>query len=181
MATVIRFTTLFVLTYFTFATVAYAKDDISSLQFTGKGNAYYLGFIKVYEAALFTEDISEPKQVLGDDISKCLQLTYSVSVDKDDFIKAANTVLNRQFSVNDLVKVQDQIDHFHNQYKPVNSGDVYSLCYNGSNQQTTLELNNTVVVVMESAEFAQTYFSIWLSENDPLDKTLREKLLGTVL
>lgn len=154
---------------------AFVANDMQKL---GQGQAYYLGFIKVYDASLYTSELSGEQDILSVDVSKCLYLEYSVSIESEDFVKAAKTVLNRQFSEKQLVRVHDDIETLHQGYRDVRDGDSYTLCYNSTDKVTTLSYNDTVLVSVDSSDFAQVYFSIWLGRSDPLDKKLRDDLLA---
>lgn len=144
----------------------------------GRGVAYYLGFIKVYDAALYSPGPVSPKKILDADVSKCLHLEYAVGVEREDFIEAAHTVLERQFADDVIRSVSKSIKELHDGYRDVKEGDSYTLCYNHELETTTLARNNNKVVSIQSAEFSRVYFSIWLGEPEPLDERLRDDLLG---
>jgi hypothetical protein len=152
--------------------------SIDTMQLLGKGEAYYLKFIKVYDASLYIEESVEAKHILDRNISKCLYIQYAVGVDADDFIAAANTVLARQFSSERLNDVASELATLHGGYMDVQEGDSYSLCYSKVAETTTLALNEKEVVSVYSPDFAEIYFSIWLGESDPLDEKLRNNLLA---
>lgn len=147
---------------------------------TGKGEAYYLKFIKVYDATLYSSGNAATEGILGDKVSKCLLLNYAVGVKQTDFVKAAMTVLNKQFTEQQLNLVQEGINQVHAGYQDVSKGDSYTLCYNSDNVTTTLAYNGNPIVSVNSADFARVYFSIWLGEEKPLDKTLRNDLLAGI-
>lgn len=153
-------------------------NTIDKMRLHGSGTAYYLKFIKVYDASLYTETVATEEEILAGAVSKCLFLTYDVSLSQGDFIKAADSVLQRQFKKEELQKVQQEIDKLHEGYQDVKEGDSYSLCYDSSEQTTTLSLNGSELVKIESKPFASTYFSIWLGQEKPLDKRLRDNLLA---
>lgn len=155
-------------------------DGREDMQLLGKGSAYYLKFIKVYDAALYSDKLVAPEDILRSDISKCLHLQYVVGVKKDDFITAANTVLARQFTPEQLSRVADELEILHDGYQDVEKGDSYTLCYADKTATTSLALNDEVVVAVSSPAFAETYFSIWLGENEPLDDKLRKNLLAGI-
>lgn len=144
----------------------------------GKGQAYYLKFIKVYDATLYSETVEEGKSVLSSEVSKCLHIKYAVDIDQEDFVEAANTVLRRQFSQDQLALVSGDIELLHQGYQNVREGDSYTLCYNSAKAQTTLAFNGAEVTAVDSPDFAGVYFSIWLGERDPLDEKLRDNLLA---
>ena len=157
---------------------ASALEQVNDLQKRGQGTAYYLGFIKVYDATLYGSDFKEVNSVLSSDVSKCLHLTYDVDLEKKVFVESADTILERQFTEGQLAQVQQYINQLHDGYQDVEEGDSYSLCYDRESQQTTLALNNSTLVSITSAEFAEVYFSIWLGAKKPLDDDLRDDLLA---
>lgn len=154
------------------------SSQLRDMQLHGAGKAYYLKFIEVYDAALYTEQPASEMDILQGAVSKCLLLEYDVSLKQKDFIKAANTVLSRQFSAEKLEKVQGEIDTLHAAYKDVKDGDNYTLCYDSVERSTALSHNGTEVVRIVSRPFAEVYFSIWIGEDAPLDATLRDNLLA---
>ena len=161
-----------------FGGAAYAQSISSGMQELGKGQAYYLKFIKVYDATLYWLESKEQKNILSSDVSKCLDLDYAVDIGKDDFIKAANSVLDRQFSQAQLAQVSKEIQTLHQGYQDVRDGDSYTLCYNSLEKLTSLSYNGNKLVAIHSPAFAEIYFSIWLGRSNPLDENLRDDLLA---
>lgn len=153
-------------------------SGIEEMELQGRGKAYYLKFIKVYEAALYTEESASEEEIIKGTVSKCLLLQYDVSIKREDFIKAANTVLNRQFSAEQLGGVREKIDRLHAGYVDVKDGDQYSLCYDRQKGSTALSHNGRELVRVVSQRFAEVYFSIWLGKKNPLDHKLRDNLLA---
>lgn len=151
---------------------------IENMKLHGKGQAYYLKFIKVYDAALYTEHAATEDEILGGAVSKCLLLEYDISLTQKDFIKAANAVLTRQFSSEELESIQLEINQLHDGYVDVENGDHYTLCYDRKQQSTVLAHNGEEVVRIVSKPFAMIYFSIWLGKDTPLDEKLRDNLLA---
>lgn len=154
------------------------SSAIKDMELHGMGEAYYLKFIKVYDAALYTEQPASEEEIIQGAVSKCLLLQYEVSLKQKDFIKAANTVLDRQFSAEQLDKVRDEIDRLHAGYIDVKDGDQYTLCYDRQEGSTALSHNGKELVRIESKLFAEVYFSIWLGKKYPLDDNLRDNLLA---
>lgn len=154
------------------------SSQISEMELHGEGKAYYLKFIKVYDASLYTAEPASEVEILQGAVSKCLLLEYDVSLKQKDFIKAADTVLSRQFSAEKLEEVQSEVDILHAAYKDVEDGDNYTLCYDSVEKSTALSHNGTEVVRIVSQPFAEVYFSIWIGEESPLDSTLRDNLLA---
>lgn len=164
--------------FFTLLFSSAQSSTIDDMELHGMGVAYYLKFIKVYDAALYTEQSASEEEILQGAVSKCLLLQYDVSLKQKDFIKAANTVLNRQFSVEQLNNVRDEIDQLHAGYQDVQDGDQYTLCYDSQQASTALSHNGQEIVRISSKTFAEVYFSIWLGKEYPLDDTLRDNLLA---
>ena len=154
------------------------SSTVENMQLHGEGQAYYLKFIKVYDAALYTEQVANEEDIIQGAVSKCLLLQYDVSLKQKDFIKAANTVLERQFTAEQLEVVRDEIDRLHAGYVDVKDGDEYSLCYDSPKSSTTISHNNKELVRIYSQAFAKIYFNIRLGNDSPLDDTLRDNLLA---
>jgi len=154
------------------------SSQINNMELHGEGQAYYLKFIKVYHAALYTEQPASEEEILQGDVSKCLLLEYNVSLKQKDFIKAAETVLTRQFSYEQLEEVRNEIEMLHVAYKDVKDGDEYTLCYDQQENSTALSHNGMEIVRIVSKPFAEIYFGIWIGKESPLDNKLRDNLLG---
>jgi len=150
---------------------------ISGMNLMGKGEIYYMGFIKVYDAALYANSQSGGQTVTDSETSRCLKLTYNVSLAVKDFVLGAETVLARQHSPEEIAKLRKEIDMLHRAYRDVRKGDIYYLCYDAQQRLTTLTLNDTELVSVTSAEFAEAYFGIWLGAVQPIDEKLRDRLL----
>jgi hypothetical protein len=109
--------------------------------------------------------------------SRCLKLTYDVSLAVKDFVLGAETILARQHSPEGIIKLRKEIDLLHAAYRDVQKGDNYYLCYDAPQRLTTLTLNDTELVAVPSKEFAEAYFGIWLGAVQPIDEKLRDLLL----
>lgn len=143
----------------------------------GQGGVKYLGFIKVYDAFLYTPKASDTANILAPEISKCLKLDYDVSLTPENFIEGANTVLARQHTKTTLRQIESEMAAMHKAYKPVKEGDNYLLCYDGERGVTTLLLNQVELVSVQSPEFGNIYLGIWLGPKDTIDDDLRDDLL----
>lgn len=155
-----------------------AGTPFERLHLIGSGQAYYLKFIKVYDAVFYSDRHIRDQKLFGENVSKCLHLVYDVDVKREDFIRAANEVLRRQITGEALSVVKSRIDKLHSSYIDIRKGDSYSLCYDGNDAETTLFHNGSYVVSIDSAEFARVYFAIWLGGDKPLDEKLRDDLLA---
>lgn len=153
-------------------------DTIKEMELHGEGQAYYLKLIKVYDAALYTERRATEEEILQGAVSKCLSLEYDVSLKQNDFIEAANTVLARQYSTEQLDGVRGEIEQLHAGYMDVKDGDRYTLCYDRQESSTALSHNGKEIVRITSQPFAKIYFTIWLGNESPLDDKLRDNLLA---
>ncbi|OQX15092.1 MAG: hypothetical protein BWK73_07885 [Thiothrix lacustris] len=149
----------------------------AGLQTAGKGEALYMGVIKVYDAELSVSPEATRANVLDAAISRCLKLDYAVELTADKFTLAAETVLKRQHDAATLAKIQPQIEQLHAAYADVKPGDSYQMCYDAKTQSTSLLLNGKTMTQVKSADFAQVYFGIWLAEKQPIAQELREQLL----
>ena len=154
--------------------------SIPGLIDVGKGEVRYLGFIKVYDASLYTAPETIRENILQAGTSRCLVIEYSVSLSAEDLVKGGEKVLERQHEKQKLDKIRNHIDMLHSSYQDINSGDSYSLCYNSANATTTLNYNSEQVVAIESSDFANIYFGIWLGPEDPIDNDLRDDLLKSL-
>ncbi len=157
------------------AAEATTPDELTPV---GSGAVRYLGFIKVYDATLFAAPGASEAGILNAGEPVCLQLDYAVDVPVTAFVEAAETVLARQHDPATLDRLRPQIDLLHESYRDVRSGDQYRFCYDQRQQQSSLLLNDDLLVTIESADFAAVYFGIWLSPEKPIDATLRKNLFA---
>lgn len=156
---------------------AAAGATIEAMTMVGKGDVYYLGFIKVYDAHLYAPDRADQQRILDSGVSKCLKLTYDVKLKPEDFVKGASMVLERQHPPEYLEMLKPHIDALHDAYQSVEKGDTYLLCYDAQTRKTSLALNDTTVAVIESEPFSSAYFGIWLSPDQPLSASLQKSLV----
>ncbi|MBU1568646.1 MAG: chalcone isomerase family protein [Proteobacteria bacterium] len=150
---------------------------ISRMNLIGKGEVYYMGFIKVYDVALYANSKNGGQVVMDAETSRCLKLTYDVSLAVKDFVLGAETILARQHSPEGIAKLRKEIDMLHGAYRDVKKGDSYYLCYDAPQRLTTLTLNDTELIAVRSQDFAEAYFGIWLGAVQPIDEKLRDRLL----
>jgi hypothetical protein len=155
-----------------------ASTSNHNLQKIGEGTSYYLKIFKVYDASLYSSDSPGDRNILSNEVSKCLQLEYDVDINKEIIIESAIAALNRQFPAEVLTEFSRDIELINQRYQDVQKGDSYTLCYNRDTHETTLAFNDSIVVSITSPGFAEVYFSIWLDEDEPLDKSLRDDLLS---
>lgn len=131
-------------------------------------------FIKGYAAALYLGEGASPADVLGD-VPRRLELQYYLSIDGDDFARAALAILERSMPAEELEPLRGRIDAMAALFEDVSAGDRYALTYLPG-RGTELALNGKPRGTIPGADFAAAYFGIWLGE-DPIDAALRDRLL----
>ena len=141
----------------------------------GQGTARYAGFIPVYDAILYAQADVPADNILEPAVAKRLEIVYRVSLEADKMIMAAERTLARQHSEDQLARWRSEITTLHRSYRDVRSGDRYALVFDPSDG-LRLEFNGQKLASVNSAEFAQLYFGIWLG-NSPLSDRLRSALL----
>ena len=107
----------------------------------GKGTAYWKRVIKVYDAQLIAPADATAENILDDDMSKCLLLTYRVPLDAGKIITASNTVLERQHTPEVLASIEEDLKLLGSKMQAVEKGDQYQLCYDHLSKTLRLELN----------------------------------------
>ncbi len=145
-------------------------------QLTLRGAALlrWLKLVKVYVAALYLPERTKPSEVLSD-IPKRLEISYLVAIKGADFGPAAEPILARNISGADLKRLRHRIDRLNAAYLDIRPGDRYALTYRPGTG-TELSYNGEPLVIIEGADFAAAYFSIWLGRK-PLDDNLKKALL----
>ena len=156
----------------TFADEVQAGHITMPLQ--GVGLAKFLRTINVYAGALYLAPGVAPDRVL-EDVPKRLELSYFRAIQAGDFGKAALKVLADNVPEATIARLKPRIEHMHGLYENVQPGDRYQLTYLPG-VGTELSLNGVRKGVVEGADFASAYFSIWLG-SDPINETLKEGLL----
>ena len=95
-----------ILTIALFVLPAAAVGLVDSMTLVAKGDARYMGFIKVYDAHLYVPQKVDHDRILSTEVSKCLKLEYAVGLKPEDLIKGANLVLERQYPLEDLDRIK---------------------------------------------------------------------------
>jgi hypothetical protein len=144
------------------------------LELRGAALLKYL-FFDVYVAALYLPEGVEAALAL-DDVPKRLEISYLMSIDGPDFGPAAEKILRRSFSPEQLAPLRQRLEWLASKYRDIRPGDRYALTYLPG-VGTELSLNGERIAVVEGSDFAQAYFAIWLGEK-PIDRGFRERLLG---
>lgn len=130
--------------------------------------------IKAMVAGLYLGEGVEPKQALTD-VSKRIEIHYFWSLKGADIVDASEKLLTGNASRERIQSVRSQIDQMHRFYENIKAGDRYSLTYIPG-VGTELALNGQKKGLVEGADFAEVYFSIWLGKK-PMDVALRDQLV----
>ena len=173
------------LRYFVFAlsllavVPAFAFKDVKqwedrTLNKTRESSVNLIGFIKLFDAALYLENEHQPEDFPGD-FSYALSLRYEKNLKRETLIKTADSILQDLHSSDALKQIEAQLLEINEYYLDVNKGDAYTLVYQPG-QGTTLLYNNERLVTIPGEEFAKIYFSIWLGGH-PKTKDLKRDLL----
>ena len=144
----------------------------------GSGSISYLGMIPVYDAVLRASPGATRGQIQQAAASFCLEFKYHIELQPARFIKAAETILERQHDPHTLARYREQIDLLHASYRPVSEGDRYRLCFSAPLENTRMILNDRELVTVPGTGFAALYAGIWLADTAPLDRRLQRKLFG---
>jgi hypothetical protein len=129
---------------------------------------------RVYGAALYLERPEHAERVL-DDVPKRLEIFYLHNTPRDAMIEAAEEALARNVPAERLEKLRPLVDRLHEAYEDRRKGDVAALTYIPG-VGTEFAVNGEQRVLIEGAEFAAAYLTVWLGEK-PSSRTVRKKLL----
>lgn len=132
----------------------------------------YWGF-KVYSAALFLRAGDSPLA----DVPKAFTLKYHRDFSAEDFINSGREVAQRNQEI-DFKSVEAGFKQMDRLYRPVKQGDSYTLTY-VPGKGTSLFLNDQYLGTVPGADFAKSYFGIWLSQEYSLDEDFTSALLNT--
>jgi hypothetical protein len=145
------------------------------LTLRGLGLLRYMVFVKAYVAAFYLPAGTAAEDALSA-VPKRLEIEYFHAIAAKDFAAATTASIERNVSLMAFRRLKPQIDALNALYRDVAPGDRYALTYvPGSG--TTLSWNGRALGTVGGDEFAAALFGIWLG-SDPLDKDLKELLLG---
>ena len=148
--------------------------ESESLKKSGESRVKALGFISLFEAALYLEEDFQPTDFPGD-FGYGLKIRYQRKFKKEALIDTANTILQDLHTDEDLSSIQETIEEINRYYVDVEKGDIYTLVYQPE-KGTTLLFNGEPKVTLGDQAFAEIYFSIWLGGH-PKCRQLKEDLL----
>jgi hypothetical protein len=145
-----------------------------TLSLRGTGRLKWKGLISVYDLGLYLQQDQSSIDVISD-VPKRLEFHYIVTIAAKDFGEAAAPYLEKNVSTDELKKLQNRINAINSLYRDVKSGDRYTLTYIPG-KGTELAWNDTVLGLIEGADFAAAYFRIWLGEH-PMSESMKRSLL----
>jgi hypothetical protein len=146
------------------------------LVLAGTGVSKYRVIFTVCAVGLYVPEGTPKDEILAADTPRHLEIEYFYDIPPEDIVRASMHVLREQLSDDELARQREALDRWHDAYQKVTDGDRYGMTYLPSDG-TSLSLNGERLVSVPGAEFARTYFGIWLKPNDPLSKDLRRNLV----
>ena len=147
----------------------------TTLELSGVGELRYLGFVKIYDGALYLPAEADSSQVL-DNIAKRLEVRYVRSFKSKDFGPATIAGIKKNVDPETYARLESRIAYHNGLYDDIAPGDRVSLTYIPT-VGTRLEINGTTRGTIEGADFARALFSMWLGEK-PFDRGFKKALLG---
>ncbi len=147
------------------------------LRISGAGTLVYNYLFDVFCAVLYLPEEVQPVAAL-EDHPKRLELSYFYAIDRGEFAKTAQPVLEQTLSEEELQALEPRLQRINRLYRDVEPGDRYALTYTPG-LGTELSLNDRRLGVIPGADFARAYFSIWLGRFAG-DADLRRQLLTPV-
>jgi hypothetical protein len=151
------------------------KAGKTELVLNGVGLLRYKRILKGYVAALYLGH-GVASADLFKDVPKRLELQYFWDIKGTAFGKAGEEVLAENISPEEFKKLRARLDRMNQLYVDIKTGDRYALTY-VPGQGLELSHNGKALGVIEGADFAAAYFSIWLGQK-PLNLALKSQLLG---
>ncbi len=123
----------------------------------------------VYAAAYYADQMKPQNQRLV--------IHYFVPVEAQQIKSAAEKHLLKQRGNDYFASIKPTLDHLHAAMHDVEKGDSYAITLHAE-QELILELNGEVILRLPEPELGRAYLDLWLGD-DPLDKGLKQRLLGT--
>lgn len=127
-----------------------------------------VGQKQVGVASYFAQNCNQPWQ--GQNMQ--MDFTYTQNIPEWAFKRAATHLLKRNVKE---PKTQALFNPITDLYRPVRSGDLYSLKYNHATQTLSLSLNQQNLGQLQHP-LAQQYFNIWLGPQ-PFSVKLKQQLI----
>lgn len=151
------------------------KTMNTTLELSGVGELRYLGFVKIYDGALYLPAETNSSQVL-ENIPKRLEVRYVRPFKSKDFGPATIAGIKKNVDPETYARLESRIAYHNGFYDDIAPGDRISFTYIPT-VGTQLEINGTTKGTIEGADFARALFSMWLGEK-PFDRGFKKELLG---
>lgn len=147
----------------------------TTLALSGVGQLRYLGFIRIYDGALYLPNSAAKNKALSD-IPKRLEVKYLRSFKADDFGSATIAGIKKNVDAQTYAQLESRIKYHNTLYDDVVTDDRVSLTYHPA-MGTQVEINGITKGTVEGADFAAALFSLWLGDK-PFDEGFKRSLLG---
>lgn len=128
-------------------------------------------FIDVADAALYSSNCAQ-LPVLSADLQ--LSFIYHREIAAEDFIEAAQTLLERNLSAPEFQQIEQDLAQFNSGYQSVAEGDRYDIRRNQNG--LSLFKNKRLVSQHASTTLGQRYYQIWFGDK-PFNEKLKQALL----
>jgi hypothetical protein len=151
----------------------YAEGGLS-LRLHNAALLRYKILFRGYVVGLYLPEDTDPSAALSE-VPKRLEFYYFWEIPGPEFGKAGERILARNVDEPTMAALRGRLDRINSAYRDVKPGDRYALTYRPG-KGTELSLNGAPLLLVEGADFAAAYFSIWLGEK-PIDDDLKTELL----
>ena len=128
-------------------------------------------FIDVAKAALFSSDCAQLPR-LTDELQ--LSFIYQRDFKGEDFVEAAETLLQRNLSRDEYQQIESELDRFNQHYQAVKEGDRYDVRLTRAGLY--LIKNDEVISHSSSLVLGKRYYQIWFGQK-PFNDKMKQALL----
>lgn len=133
-----------------------------------------MAFIDVADAALYLKDCKTLPDIEG---AKQLSFFYHRSIEGNDFIEAAETLLQRNLTTAQYKSIEAELKRFNANYEDIDEGDSYDI--RQTQDGLYLFKNGRQLAYSSSSILAESYYQIWFG-TAPFDADLKEDLLAPI-
>lgn len=144
------------------------------LALRGGGLKRYLGF-KTWISCLYLEEHLDSSNALSD-VPKKIEIEYLLRIPSEEIARATYVGIKNNITKEEYLRIQDKINLANSLWPDVKRGDRYEVIYSPE-QGTFFVFNGKLQRVIDGADFARAFFSIWIG-NNPIDRRLRKQMLG---
>ncbi len=159
-----------------FAPPTAVDEDGIRFELMGHGAFRWKRLVHAYDASLHAGAGSKRESLLAGTPLR-LEIHYRREFSAPDIVSGGDALLKRNVTAETWRLLQPRLAELNRAYLDVKPGDRYTLTW-VPGKGTTLRLNGNALVTVEGADFAATYFQIWLGK-EPISSPLRDQLLGS--